>query len=68
MPISLVWVFKIDRFDLSIISANEYFDRFGTSPHGGFGVGLERVVMLFCGLGNIRQASLYPRDPTRLAP
>ena len=42
--------------------------RYGAPPHGGFGVGLERVVMLFCALNNIRKTSLYPRDPLRLAP
>ncbi|XP_021751689.1 aspartate--tRNA ligase 2, cytoplasmic-like isoform X2 [Chenopodium quinoa] len=42
--------------------------KFGAWPHGGFGVGLERVVMLFCNLTNIRKTSLFPRDPQRLAP
>ena len=42
--------------------------RYGAPPHGGFGVGLERVVMLFCGLNNIRKTSLFPRDPLRIAP
>jgi len=48
----------------------EYIDafKFGAYPHGGFGVGLERVVMLFCDLGNIRKASAFPRDPQRLSP
>ena len=32
---------------------------------GGGGVGLERVVMLFLGLKNIRLASMFPRDPDR---
>ncbi|KQJ86708.1 aspartate--tRNA ligase 2, cytoplasmic [Brachypodium distachyon] len=41
---------------------------YGTPPHGGFGVGLERVVMLFCALNNIRKTSLFPRDPQRLVP
>ncbi|GKB80437.1 probable arabinosyltransferase ARAD1 [Tanacetum coccineum] len=36
--------------------------------HGGFGVGLERVEMLFCALENIRKTSLFPRDPQRLEP
>jgi aspartyl-tRNA synthetase len=31
-------------------------------------VGLERVVMLFLGLGNIRKSSMFPRDPNRLTP
>lgn len=35
---------------------------------GGGGIGLERVVMLFLGLKNIRKASMFPRDPKRCAP
>jgi aspartyl-tRNA synthetase len=42
--------------------------KFGTSPHAGGGIGLERVVMLYFGLGNIRRSSLFPRDPKRLEP
>ena len=47
-----------------------YIDAFkwGAPPHGGAGVGLERVVMLFCGLDNIRKTSMFPRDPKRLSP
>ena len=47
-----------------------YIDSFklGAPPHGGAGVGLERVVMLYCGLNNIRKTSLFPRDPKRLEP
>lgn len=42
-----------------------YIDAFkyGAQPHGGGGIGMERVVMLFLGLGNIRKASMFPRDP-----
>jgi aspartyl-tRNA synthetase len=42
--------------------------RFGVPPHGGGGIGLERVVMLFLGLPNIRLTSLYPRTPDRMTP
>lgn len=47
-----------------------YVDSFknGAMPHGGGGIGLERVVMLFLGLPNIRKAAWFPRDPKRLAP
>lgn len=47
-----------------------YIDAFkhGAFPHGGGGVGLERVVMLFLGLNDIRKAAMYPRDPRRLTP
>jgi len=42
--------------------------RNGALPHGGGGIGLERVVMLFLGLPNIRKAAWFPRDPKRLMP
>ena len=37
-------------------------------PFPGCGVGLERVVMLFAGLDNIRKTSMFPRTPQRLTP
>ncbi|KAE8797792.1 hypothetical protein D1007_27072 [Hordeum vulgare] len=40
----------------------------GAPPRGGFGVGLERLVMLYLGVPDFRIASLFPRDPGRLAP
>lgn len=48
----------------------DYVDAFsyGCPPHGGCGIGLDRIVMLWLGLPNIRLASLFPRDPSRLAP
>lgn len=51
-------------------SIQAYLDAFacGAPPHGGAGVGLERVVMLFCGLDNVRKTSMFPRDPKRLSP
>jgi len=47
-----------------------YLDAFkyGAPPHAGCGVGLERIVMLYLGLNNIRKTSMFPRDPRRLAP
>ncbi|KAK7064177.1 aspartate-trna ligase [Favolaschia claudopus] len=51
-------------------SMKPYLDAFrlGCTPHGGGGIGLERVLMLFLKLNNIRRASLFPRDPKRLDP
>ncbi|EGN98604.1 hypothetical protein SERLA73DRAFT_89528 [Serpula lacrymans var. lacrymans S7.3] len=51
-------------------SMSGYLDgfRMGCPPHGGGGIGLERVLMLFLKLNNIRRASLFPRDPKRLEP
>lgn len=41
---------------------------FGCPPHAGGGIGLERVLMFYLDLKNIRRASLFPRDPKRLIP
>ncbi|KAG0681904.1 aspartate--tRNA ligase dps1 [Pichia californica] len=41
---------------------------YGCPPHAGGGIGLERVLMFFLDLKNIRRASLFPRDPRRLRP
>jgi len=42
--------------------------KYGMPPHGGFGMGLERVTQELIGLGNVKEASLFPRDTKRLAP
>jgi aspartyl-tRNA synthetase len=39
---------------------------FGVLPHAGCGIGLERLLFLLLNLGDIRNASLYPRDPKSL--
>lgn len=42
--------------------------RHGMPPHGGMGMGLERLVKQMLNLPNVRQASLFPRDCFRLVP
>ncbi|GBE56659.1 asparagine--tRNA ligase [archaeon BMS3Bbin16] len=42
--------------------------RFGMPPHGGFGMGIERFLMLLLNLSNIRETVLFPRDRHRLTP
>ena len=37
--------------------------RFGTVPHSGFGLGLERLVLFVTGMGNIRDVIPFPRTP-----
>lgn len=54
--------------DISKIAAYIEAFRFGCPPHAGGGIGLERVVMLYLGLDNIRKTSMFPRDPKRLTP
>lgn len=41
--------------------------KFGMPPHGGFGMGLERLTMTILKQKNIREASLFPSDPKRIA-
>ncbi|PWA84649.1 class II aminoacyl-tRNA and biotin synthetases superfamily protein [Artemisia annua] len=38
-------------------------EKYCAPPHGRFGAGLERILMLFCGRQNICQTSLFPGDP-----
>lgn len=61
---------RAEACGIEVKTISTYIDsfRYGAPPHGGFGVGLERVVMLFCNLNNIRKTSLFPRDPQRIAP
>ena len=40
----------------------------GSVPHGGAGFGLERLIMLMLGLTNVRNTTLFPRDPKRTTP
>jgi len=42
--------------------------RFGSVPHSGFGIGLERTVTWLCGIHHIREAIPFPRTITRLYP
>jgi len=41
--------------------------KFGMPAHGGFGIGLERLTMTLLRLQNIREVSLFPSDPKRIA-
>jgi len=49
---------------------SSYLDifRFGIPPHGGWGLGSERIIQQLLGLGSIKEAVLYPRDVKRLTP
>ena len=71
---------RLDDYDLLIQRIKEhhlppeafewYLDlrRFGTVPHGGFGMGIERAVSWICGLDHLREAIPYPRMLYRLYP
>jgi len=42
--------------------------RYGSVPHSGFGMGVERVIAWICGLDNIKDAIPFPRTTTRFKP
>ncbi|HEX5441739.1 MAG TPA: amino acid--tRNA ligase-related protein, partial [Ktedonobacterales bacterium] len=42
--------------------------RYGMPPHGGFAIGLERLLMQLTGLPTVKLATLFPRDLNRLRP
>jgi len=42
--------------------------RFGAPMHGGWSIGLERLTQIICGLDNIKEATMFPRDRDRLIP
>ncbi len=42
--------------------------KYGMPPHGGLGIGLERLTMKLLGEQNVRETSLFPRDVNRLEP
>ena len=61
---------KLRRYDIEPEELGAYLDihKYGMPPHGGLGIGLERLVMKLLNLSNIRQASLFPRDIHHLDP
>lgn len=42
--------------------------KFGMPPHGGYGLGIDRLVQKVAEIDNIKEAILFPRDPNRLEP
>jgi asparaginyl-tRNA synthetase len=71
---------RLDDYDLLLQRIKEhelpqqafewYLDlrRYGSVPHGGFGMGIERVVSWICGLDHLREAIPYPRMLYRIYP
>lgn len=59
---------KMQALKMDPKTMQEYMDGFewGAPPHGGGGIGMERILMLLLKLGDIRNASLFPRDPRSL--
>lgn len=61
---------KIKARGMETEGMEQYLDTFkhGMPPHGGLGIGLERLTMQLLGEENVREACLFPRDLNRLEP
>src|SRR5690606_18382976 len=61
---------RIRRHNLPVEDYQWYLDlrRFGSVPHSGFGMGIERVVAWICGLEHVRETIPFPRLINRLRP
>ena len=61
---------KIKARGMSQEGMEQYLDTFkhGMPPHGGIGIGLERLTMKLIGEDNVRETTLFPRDLSRLEP
>ncbi|HEY7444017.1 MAG TPA: asparagine--tRNA ligase [Vicinamibacterales bacterium] len=71
---------RIDDYDLLVSRIKEHqlpqdafewfldLRRYGSVPHGGFGMGIERLVAWICGLEHVRETIPYPRMLYRLYP
>ena len=61
---------RIKEHDLPMESFEWYLDlrRFGSVPHSGFGLGIERLVSWICNLEHIREAIPFVRRPNRVRP
>jgi asparaginyl-tRNA synthetase len=61
---------RIEEEGLDPADYKWYLDlrKYGSVPHSGFGLGVERAVQWLLGLKNIRSAAMFPRTPTRVYP
>jgi asparaginyl-tRNA synthetase len=61
---------KIKTHDLPMSAFEWYLDvrRYGSVPHAGFGLGIERTVAWICGLHHVRETIPFPRLMSRIYP
>jgi len=61
---------RIKEHNLPVSAFNWYLDlrKYGSVPHGGFGIGIERTVAWICGIKHVRETIPFPRMLYRLNP
>ena len=62
----LLSAMKARNMDISAYKDYLELRKFGSTPHGGFGLGFERILMYVTGMSNIRDVILYPRTVNNL--
>jgi len=61
---------RLHEHDLKEENFDWYLDlrKYGSVPHAGFGLGLERTIAWICGLDHLREAAAFPRLIHRIKP
>jgi asparaginyl-tRNA synthetase len=61
---------RLKKSKMDLGASNWYLDsrRYGSVPHAGFGLGIERFAAWICGFDTIKDSIPFPRTPTRLMP
>jgi asparaginyl-tRNA synthetase len=61
---------RLKKINMNLGASDWYLDsrRYGSVPHAGFGLGVERFVAWICGFDTIKDAIPFPRTPSRLYP
>ena len=64
------YIAALERAHLPIEPFEAYLEvfKYGMPPHGGFAIGLERLLMQLTGMNNIKLTTTFPRDLTRVTP
>ncbi|MFO8077333.1 MAG: amino acid--tRNA ligase-related protein [Thermoplasmatota archaeon] len=61
---------RLEKQGENIENYSWYFDlrKYGSVPHSGYGLGVERLIAWICGLDNIKDTIPFPRTMTRFTP
>ena len=60
-------IFELDNLGKDVEFYLQFF-KYGCPPHGGFGIGLDRLTMSLLGLPNLKETEYIFRGPNRLNP
>ena len=64
----MIMIHKLQKCSQEDFESYLMIHKHGMPPHGGWGIGLERLCMKLLDESNVRVAAMFPRDMTRLEP